>query len=434
MSIAFEDEPSSPFAAPLAFARARRGRRVGLLTDGFTTPRFARGLLSGLKARADITFGDGRILFRAVGGLPPDLAEDGEIERPRLEQTHSTLIVGRRVVIKLLRRKVVGEHPEAEMGRALTARGFDGIAPMLGEVVREDKDGQVSALAIVQGFVANQGDGASWTIEQLKRTIDELSVHPHQEGAHFEAYEDFATVLGRRVGQLHQVLEQPGPSPAFAPEHATASVLQDWHEALLAQLAEALAVVSEHGAVAPRLAAVSQLRPRLAEVVRTILEAAEGLVLTRIHGDLHLGQVLVSAGDVVLIDFEGEPNKSLEQRRAKTSPLRDVAGELRSFDYAAAIAARESRIASGGLGEARAAALLDEFRQVAQTRFLRGYEEGRGRRLSACETRVLLVFALEKAAYEISYEAANRPDWIEIPLAGLESLLARLLSGDGNGH
>ena len=156
--------------------------------------------------------------------------------------------------------------------------------------------------------------------------------------------------------------------------------------------------------------------------------------LTRIHGAASGPGPGRAAGDVVLIDFEGEPTKSQEQRRAKTGPLRDVAGLQRSFDYAGAIAARASRIASGGLGEARAATLLDEFCQLAQARFLRGYEEGRGHRLSMCEERALLVFALEKAAYEISYEAANRPDWIEIPLAGLESLPARLLAEDGDGQ
>ena len=434
MAIAFEDEPTSPFAAPLAFARARRGRRVGLLTDGFATSRFARGVLAGLTLRAKIAFGDGHILFRAVGGLPPDLATEGDIEWPRLEQTNSTLIVGRRVVIKLLRRKVVGEHPEAEMGRLLTERGFDGVAPMLGEVVRVDGAGRVSALAIVQGFVANQGDGATWTIEQLTRIIDELSVHPHQEGPHFEAYEEFATVLGRRLGQLHQVLAQPGRDPAFAPQRAERATVRAWQEGVVAQLEKAFTALSERAEFAPRLAAILELRAAAQEKVWTVLERAMGLVLTRIHGDLHLGQVLVAAGDVVLIDFEGEPTKTLEERRAKTSPLRDVAGVLRSFDYAAAMAARDSRIATGGPGEARAAALLEEFRKAAQARFLRGYEEGRAAALSACEERVLLVFALEKAAYEISYEAANRPDWIDIPLAGLESLLARLLAEGGDGQ
>ncbi|MDE2463880.1 MAG: maltose alpha-D-glucosyltransferase [Alphaproteobacteria bacterium] len=429
MAIAWEDEPSSPFETPLAFARARRGRRVGLLTDAFATTRFARSLLTGLAHRDVISFADGRIRFRAVSGVPADLALEGDVEWPRLEQTNSTLIVGRKAVIKLLRRAVVGEHPEAEMGRTLTERGFDGIAPMLGDLVRENGDGSVSALAIVQSFVANQGDGATWTIEQLARTVDELSVRPNEDGSHFEAYEEFAHVLGRRVGQLHQALAQPTADPAFAPRIADPALVEEWKQALDLQLDAAfvaLSALADNADFVPRLAALSAVRPQLRAATGAILGEAVGLAATRIHGDLHLGQVLVAAGDVILIDFEGEPTKSLEQRRAKTSPLRDVAGILRSFDYAAGLAARDSRIASGGLGEARAAELLDEFRLTAQTSFLLGYEEGRGRALSFVEQRLLWVFALEKAAYEIAYEAANRPDWIELPLAGIERLVKRL--------
>ena len=139
------------------------------------------------------------------------------------------------------------------------------------------------------------------------------------------------------------------------------------------------------------------------------------------------GRCLVTAGDVVIIDFEGEPTKTLEQRRAKMSPLRDVAGILRSFDYAAGMAAHDSRIAAGGLGEGRQSALLAEFRQVAERTFLAGYEEGRGAPLHEAEHRLISAFTLEKAAYEIAYEAANRPDWIDLPLSGFEHLLQRLI-------
>jgi maltose alpha-D-glucosyltransferase/alpha-amylase len=140
---------------------------------------------------------------------------------------------------------------------------------------------------------------------------------------------------------------------------------------------------------------------------------------------LHLGQVLVCGNDVSIIDFEGEPIKPLEERRAKRSPMRDVAGMARSFDYAAAIIERDRKLAAGAPGQARAAELLRAFRATAEERFLDAYGAGRGRALDERERRIIEAFAIDKAAYEIVYESANRPDWIDIPLRGLAERIAR---------
>jgi maltose alpha-D-glucosyltransferase/alpha-amylase len=162
--------------------------------------------------------------------------------------------------------------------------------------------------------------------------------------------------------------------------------------------------------------------------LRRLVANSIGALCTRIHGDFHLGQVLVAGTDVVIIDFEGEPLKSLKERRAKMSPMRDVAGMIRSFDYAAGVVEREGQLSASGLGHARAHALLDDFRRTAQTAFLAGYDEGRGSALTSQEQKLVTAFAIEKAAYEITYEAANRPDWIDIPLRGLSALVAGVTS------
>jgi maltose alpha-D-glucosyltransferase/alpha-amylase len=154
--------------------------------------------------------------------------------------------------------------------------------------------------------------------------------------------------------------------------------------------------------------------------------SAEGLPLTRIHGDLHLGQVLVAAGDAIIIDFEGEPAKPVSERRAKNSPLRDVAGMLRSFDYVAAVVERTDKLANSSRGADRARELLEQSVRIAREALLSGYTQGRGRPLDACEEAILAVFAFEKAAYEIVYEANNRPDWIDVPVAGFARLAASL--------
>ncbi len=433
MAIAWEDESTSPFEAPLAFARARRGRRIGFLTDGVASARVARALLVSLKNGVRVPFGRGEIRFDPMPGNQLEVAAETEIEWPRAEQTNSTLIVGRMAVVKLFRRVVPGIHPEAEMSRVLTERGFTGTAELLGEVVRAMADGTTSALAIVQAFVANQGDGAAWTLNQLARIVDELSVAPAEEGMSFKSYEAFGDVLGRRLGQMHAILAQPTDDPDFSPEIVDAGTVGEWVERAQAQIDgafAALAVLAEDIRYQSRVAGLTEKRAQLRSEIEARMGVAQGSLRTRIHGDLHLGQVLVSSGDVIIIDFEGEPTKTLAQRRAKLSPLRDVAGILRSFDYAAGLAARDSRVAVGGLGEARAVALLTEFRETAKRTFLAGYEAGRGCALDADDRQLITLFMLEKAAYEIAYEAANRPDWIELPLAGFEQLVMQVLAPD----
>jgi maltose alpha-D-glucosyltransferase/alpha-amylase len=425
MAIAWEDEAPFPFEAPLAFARARRGRRVGLLTDGFASARFARALLSNLENNTRVPFDGGEIRFHAMRGLPLDLAPDAEIEWPRAETTNSTLIVGRRAVVKLLRRVVPGIHPEAEMTRVLTERGFPGIAPPLGEVIRGDANGAISSLAIVQGFVANQGDGAAWTNGLLTRIIDAQSVAP-EDREPFEDYAKFAHVLGRRTGEMHAILGGPSEDPDFAPEEVDDHTIQRWHQRAVKQLGDALRVAGQHAGRERRLiTGLAQRRDQIERELKALLAGGKGTLRTRIHGDFHLGQVLVTAGDVIIIDFEGEPTKPLSERRAKLSPLRDVAGMIRSFDYAAGIVEREGQLAESGLGHARAHILLEQFRKCASEAFLAGYAAGRGRELIEKEHRLITAFVIEKAAYEIAYEAANRPDWIEIPLRGLATLIQR---------
>ena len=163
-------------------------------------------------------------------------------------------------------------------------------------------------------------------------------------------------------------------------------------------------------------------RQKAIAVIQRFAAAAEGGVATRVHGDLHLGQILVTGSEVKFIDFEGEPAKPLEIRRAKASPLRDVAGMVRSFDYAAATAAIAASTVAEGV-EARGAEMVAQFREVATRRFLAAYDEVAG----GYSPELLDLFLIEKAAYEITYEAANRPAWIGTPMRGLAEILDRLL-------
>jgi maltose alpha-D-glucosyltransferase/alpha-amylase len=226
---------------------------------------------------------------------------------------------------------------------------------------------------------------------------------------------------------MHAVLATPTENPDFAPETAGEATVHAWLRQAHRQLDDAYRALENYsGDAGASLTRLKAQRDHISDTVRTLLlQNGEGALRTRIHGDFHLGQVLVAGPDVIIIDFEGEPLKPLHERRAKLSPMRDVAGMIRSFDYAAGIVEREGQLSASGRGHLRAHSLLGEFRRVAEQAFLDGYEEGRGKALSDKEKRLTAAFAIEKAAYEIAYEAAHRPDWIDIPLHGLRDLVTR---------
>ncbi len=252
----------------------------------------------------------------------------------------------------------------------------------------------------------------------------------------FAGYTSFAAAIGRRLGELHAVLSQSSGDPAFAPEPATEADRGGWAAGAMGQLDPALQLLrraeglsdADKEAAGGLLARAGALRDAVSRLARS----AAGALKTRVHGDFHLGQVLVAQGDAVIVDFEGEPARSLEERRAKGSPLRDVAGLLRSFDYAASVAASSESSATATAAPAdRRVALLQRWQAEAMGAFLQAYRaaaaEAPDKWVPAEGEEALLdLFLIEKAAYEVRYEAANRPTWIGLPLRGLAALAARV--------
>src|SRR5439155_6788870 len=333
------------------------------------------------------------------------------------EQSNSSLIVGDQAVLKLVRRLSAGIHPEAEMTRYLTERSFANTAPLLGEVVRFYPDGTPHSMLLVQGFIRNQGDGWRWTLDVLSRVLNSAEViDPHGQiediADALAGYGNFATAMGHRLAELHAALAAPTDSPAFAPEKAMAADVDWWSDGVRAQLDAALSALSAvtnwpDEETAATAAALADERAALMAAIGTLAgAAAPGTLKTRVHGDFHLGQVLVSSGDAYIIDFEGEPARPLKERRAKTSPLRDVAGLLRSFDYAVAVASgRVNGAAETSPGQAT---VLGRFAEEASGAFLSAYRAGHAESATQWATKanehaLLDLFLLEKAAYEICY-------------------------------
>ena len=441
MGVVWEDEAVGNLPAQLAMARVRLGPRVGYLTDAFAIDRFTRAVLQNLRTSQSIEFEGGRLEFRPTSLMAPlELADDAEIRRLSAEQSNSSLIVGDTLVMKVVRRVTAGVHPEGEITRYLTERGFGNTAPLYGEIVRMDTDETPNTIGLVQGFVRNQGDGWGWTLEFLERTVDELSTtdsEAEQEADAFASYNVFAAAIGQRLGELHAVFSAPSDDPAFSPEPADDKALGEWADGAIEQIDLALGML-ERVTEWPTAEAESRAKAILANVdalhaaARKLASRGAGSLRTRVHGDFHLGQVLVVQSDAYLIDFEGEPARTMEQRRAKSSPIRDVAGLLRSFDYAAA-AALPGRVATAPAAAGRRSEILQRFREGAEAAFLEAYRAVLATSpakwvIPEGEAAMLDLFLLEKAAYEIRYEAANRPSWIGIPLLGMYVIAARLLN------
>ncbi|WP_122712768.1 maltose alpha-D-glucosyltransferase [Pseudomonas viridiflava] len=434
-----EEEINSALPQQLALARVRRGRQVGLITDAFTLETFIRAVIQGMQADTVIPCDDGELRFEQTAQLAPlGLNNESEVRYLSAEQSNSSVVVGSGLVLKMIRKVSAGTHPELEMGAFLTNAGYRNISPLLGSVVRVGHDGEPHLLMIAQGYLSNQGDAWEWTQNNLERAVrDELAHGVSEQEQHYNALlelADFSRSLGQRLGEMHQILAAATDNPDFAVEVTGQEDGEASAKSVVAQLDRALQLLEQRkgdlGADDQQLVddLVAQ-RQAIAQHVARLAKRSVGGLRIRVHGDLHLGQVLVVKGDAYLIDFEGEPARALSERRAKHSPFKDVSGVLRSFDYAAAMAVRSAqsvdtseeaaaarkRVASTYLSQAREAFFF--FNDAATTEMAHTWKDSNG------EDAALELFTLEKTAYEVIYEAENRPTWLAVPLQGLRGLL-----------
>jgi maltose alpha-D-glucosyltransferase/alpha-amylase len=439
IGIVWGDSAAPPLPSQLALARIRRGPKVGLLTDAFALPGFPLGVLSALADKDVIATEHGVLRFEPTSRIKDISVPEGvELNWISAEQSNSSVIVGEIAIVKMFRRVTSGPHPEAEMGRHLTEQGFAHTPALLGEVVRVDPAGLRHALGIAQAFVRNQGDAWTWTLDLLVRGLSDITAGEETAPANMTNHADyarFATLLGSRLGEMHAILARRSSNPAFDPVTATAADAQTLADRVRDQLDAAYRAID---AMAQTDSAAEQDRIQMLSAREALLcrlpalaEAAIGTTLTRIHGDLHLGQILVVNGDVSIIDFEGEPARPVEMRRAKDQPLRDVAGVLRSFAYAAAVVKRRSLASHAHLQDDKVAAFLDSFVARSTEAFTAGYRDAiastEAEAPIALVPELLDLFLIEKAAYEVVYESANRPTWIDVPLHGLAARTRHLL-------
>jgi maltokinase len=306
-----------------------------------------------------------------------------------IDQSNSSSVLDERLVLKCYRRLWPGAHPEAELVEQLTQR-TPVVPAFRGLLSLRDPDGTVWPVALVQDYIGGARDGWVWSQELLARAL---------AGAPFSETTAFARPLGRAIAQLHAALAELGGRPAAVDD------ARRWHAESLVQLERALAAVDSDTAKAVR---------RVESRIRADLDLFAGIgTLTRVHGDLHVGQVLFSPVGLHVIDFEGEPTRPPAERRALQSPLRDVASMLRSFDHVPRWVLRDVVDADDRLvGEAWVARVRADF--------LDGY----GELAPPLDPRLLRAFEVEKETYELVYAASFLPEWMPIALASLLELAA----------
>jgi maltose alpha-D-glucosyltransferase/alpha-amylase len=414
-------------------AKTREQAKVGVMADAFADDKFCRALVEAIGAGGELATAQGKLRFVPTAAYASVAAPDAlrlAIRRPTPQSSNTVITLGDRLLLKGYRRLRSGVSPEFEVGRFLTeVARFPHCSAVAGALEHVAPDGSTSALALLQAYVSNQGDGWTYTLEYLDRHFaDQRTRDSVPEGVH-GAYVALASTLGERTAQLHRALAMPGGGPAFDAEPVEERDIAAWKARVREEALATLDLLAK---------SVQALEPSVREQAKSLLKDARPLLAridafpvrtagahkTRYHGDYHLGQVLLQQNDFVIIDFEGEPGRSLEDRLGKHSPLRDVAGMLRSFEYARWSAVR--RAAKSTEEFERLAPLALGWEQAAHSAFLGAYDtavSGAGVYASFEDARGLLdLFVLEKALYELRYELGNRPEWAAIPLQGILAL------------
>ncbi|CAN7360131.1 maltose alpha-D-glucosyltransferase [Variovorax paradoxus] len=435
LALAWEerDEERMAGVAQAALAKVRQQAQVGLMGDAFYDEAFCRELVLAIRSGMELETAQGRLRFRATAAFAEVEADIASlpIGRPSGVSSNTVVTLDETLFLKGYRHLREGLNPELEMGRFLTeVARYPHCVPVLGALEYTGNDGRTMTLAMVQSYVSNQGDGWDHTLGYLERFLRDFATTngalPDPMAVHGGFLALMAT-LGRRTAELHQALALRTGAAAFDPEPLLDSDIARYAEQARADATATLALLRERLAQLPAPAqpdaqALLAMEDALQGSIAARRPQAQGGIKSRYHGDLHLGQVLLRDNDFVIIDFEGEPARSFDERRAKGSPLRDVAGMLRSFNYARWSALR--RVAQSVEEAAYLGPPAAAWEQSARQAFLDGYmEAGAGEEATRIDADLLALFETEKALYELRYELNNRIDWAQVPLNGVLALL-----------
>jgi maltose alpha-D-glucosyltransferase/alpha-amylase len=445
-------------------ARIPDGQDEAVLVDAAGDESVHLALLRAIRARRALQGKTGRVVASSGPALQSATSAENQPLTPALisaEQSNSAIRYGDRLFLKLIRRPATDINPEIEMGRFLTNHGFRHTPAVLGALEYQQGSQAPMTLAILQELIHTQGDAWTYTLDELGRFFERVLARSSEgvgaaQGSGsvreladqqppdlvyetIEAYLETARILGERTAELHRVLASDSRDAAFTPEPFSALYQRSLYQSMRSLLINAFDSLEKARCRLPH-----ELQPLCQEVLekRSASLALFGLLRDRrfgglrirVHGDYHLGQILRAGSDFAIIDFEGEPARPASERRLKRSPLRDVAGMLRSFDYAARVALATG-LESGQVRPEDAEALspwVPFWSRWVSATFVRSYVDTVGDAPllpSADEQSLLLnIFLLEKAVYELGYELDHRPAWTHIPMRGILRLLGPTIS------
>ncbi|MBU1441903.1 MAG: maltose alpha-D-glucosyltransferase [Gammaproteobacteria bacterium] len=437
LALAWEDREEERVAvlAPAALAKVRQQANVGVMGDAFHDPEFCRAMVESIREGMELPAGAGRLVFKPTtlfGELDFDDIMTMPVERPSAMSSNTVVTLDEKLFLKGYRRLREGINPELEMGRFLTeVARFPNCVPVLGAIEYFGNDGRTFTLSLLQGYLANQGDGWETTLAYLERFLEDIKLGSTESlQSADEMHGGFltrVTTLGTRTAEMHLALATRSGDPAFEPESLTPEDVAGFKERAAGEATSTISLLRQRIDQLPAAAqedgkAVLAAASGLQSLIRSIGARAGG-IKTRYHGDYHLGQVLVAGNDFVIIDFEGEPARSFEERRTKSSPLRDVAGMLRSFNYARWTSLR--RVAQNADEVDRLEPAVRALEGVVRDAFLDAYRQtiAASEKGSGVDAQLLKLFEIEKALYELRYELNNRVDWAQVPLQGILALI-----------
>ena len=421
----------------------------GLLYDAIWNRDFTLALLNAVRHDARLNGLNGSVTASSTNAFR-DLMPLGVKPAPvvmKSEQSNTSVAYNGYVILKLYRRVEEGINPDLEMGRALTRLRFSHVPLLAGALEYQAASGRLLTLGVLQQFVANDGNAWQYSLEAVTQFFDRVdseqlmdeppAEHPSRplESAR-EPYAslaqhllggdlEWAERLGQRTAQLHDALSQVADDPAFAPEPCTPHYRQTQHAAVEHGMSEALRLLKERRQFLStggqeQARRLLELRPAIERIIAAFESVTTSVLRIRCHGDYHLGQVLCTAADFMIIDFEGEPARSLAERRMKHPAVLDIAGMIRSFHYVPF-----AYLKGQGLEPSRWAPYWSNWMSVG---FVKGYLRTATGSTFWPQSRddvdsLMDLYLVEKAFYELRYELNNRPDWIEIPLHGLVTIL-----------
>ncbi len=412
----------------LAVSRLRQKRSVGLLTDAFTLTEFSRKILNSIRANLSIPLEDGELRFIATPQLEHiEQPTDADVDLVSTKDVNGSVVIDGIMVLKPVRKLTEGIHPEIEMSEYLAEQGFANIVPYLGDVTRFNTDGKSYTLMILQAYISNQGNAWQWAQNTLERALrDRLTAGTSSMDIQYPAMDElhvFAQTLGERLGEMHRVLAEKSENPRFGFTESTAKDMTAWARAITDRFEQALACLEEKNEGNNSVRETVWLKTRRAKIVALIKELAKKSVggsLIRIHGNLHLAQILVARSDAYFVNFEDGLNST---SNARMSPLIDVADIICSFEDAGAITLNAAQGVDTSAETTRLQQLSVKYRRKTSDVFYKAYQlavKNFPQNWSFAEGKdaSLRLAKIDNRLKEV-IKASHRPEWLQVPLAGL---------------